>query len=163
MMRRLNRRGSAAIEFGLWIVILFGLLSAVVDWGRFMATRVAVARSAMDGARIGTAVFEPDDGSVPNPGDLILPEAMQRAQDVLVGMGYPCNLGSGCLIEGFYCRRDVTGACDASDGFGNVQFPPVDAIRIDVTYDVEPWFGFAFAPREISEEFVMAVESQRDN
>lgn len=152
----LRRRGSAAIEFALWLPVLFILLSAVIDWGAYWATRVTIARATMDGARMGAARFEPDQiaGSAVTPGSLVVPEAEARAESLLTSMGKPCP---GCATAQ-YCPAGVaTGVCNHP----TLGPPPFDALHIRVDYTFTPFFGWASTPTLISEEFLMAVERQR--
>ena len=153
-MKQPNRkRGAAAIEFSIWLIVLLTLISGVVDWGSFMTTRVIVARAAMDGARVASTIFEPATVSA---GSLVVPKAETRAKDVLVGMGLTCDPAT-CIVQSQYCPRNVAGPCDCGAGCT----PPVDSLRVEITYSFKPWFGWAQAPTQITEEFVMAVENQR--
>ncbi len=158
MIRRI-RRGSAAIEFALWLPVLFFLLSAVVDWGAYWATRVTIARATMDGTRRGSATFEPDtmpDGSTVTPGSLVVPAAEARAATALQAMfGSPCG---SCVITGQYCPANTnTAACRGDETNG----PPFDAVVLRIDYPFAPYFGFSSTPTMITEEFLMAVERQR--
>lgn len=148
-----TRRGSAAVEFFIWLPILMFLLSAVVDWGYYMSTKVGVARAAMDGARIAAATFEP---STSTAGSLILPRAKARTLEVLTQTGIVCA-GATCTIDAQYCTSGANGPCDDADG----NAPPVDALLVSVRYDFTPFFGFAVTPAVIYDEFVMATENQR--
>lgn len=150
------RRGSAAVEFFLWVPILVFLVAAVIDWGFYMNTRTYVARAAMDGARVGTSTYEP---STSPAGSVVVPKAKARTLQVLQDLGLPC-VPATCTIDVKYCPSGVSGVCDCDDGTGACH-PPVDAIRVLVTYDFEPYFGTAFTPDVIVDDFVMAVENQR--
>lgn len=152
-----SRRGSAAIEFALWIPILVFLIAAVIDWAHYMTIRTSVARAAMDGARIGTSTYEP---ATATPGDIVVPKAKARTIVVLGELGLPCVSAPDCVVEVSYCASGVTGDCDCDDGTGTC-FPPVDAIRVRVDYAFTPFFGSAGTPGRVTDEFVMAVENQR--
>lgn len=145
-MRTTSRRGSAAIEFSLWLPILLLLVSAIVDWGLYMNQRVSVARATMDGARAGAAVFEPSNVT---PGSLVVPAAQNRANNVMVGMGLTC--GAGCNIVTTYCPQGTGGVC---------QTPPFNGVTVEITYGYNPIFGFLAVPGVIRERFIMAVENQ---
>lgn len=142
-----SRRGSAAIEFSLWLPVLLLFVSAVVDWGMYMTTRVSVARATMDGTRGGAAVFEP---STVTPGSMVVPAAQNRASNVLSGMGMTC--GAGCNITTTYCPKNAGGVC---------QSPPFNGVTVNIQYAYTPFFGFLAVPTVINERFIMAVESQR--
>ena len=142
------RRGSAAMEFSLWLFPLFILISGVVDWGYYMTQRVNVARATMDGCRIGAAVFEPNGMTA---GSLSTVRARNRTINVLNGLGMPC--GGSCTVNAQYCRDGTGGACEN---------PPFDALLVTVTYDFTPFFGFASTPTQITESFMMASENQRE-
>ncbi len=152
-----RRRGSAAIEFALWLPVLFFLLSAVVDWGAYWATRVIVARATMDGARMGAARFEPDQiaGSAIAAGSLVVPEAETRAESLLTAAGKPC---AGCATAQYCPANSVASAVCDHPSLGP---PPFDALWLKVDYTFTPYFGWASTPTLISEEFMMAVERQR--
>ena len=142
-----GRRGVAAMEFALWLPVLFMLISAVVDWGYYMHLKVNVARATMDGCRVGAAVFEPNAIA---PGSISIPRARNRVIDVLNGMGLGC--GGGCSVSAQYCPKSTGGAC------GN---PPFDGLLVTTNYDFTPFFGFVATPPLIEEDFMMASENQR--
>ncbi len=150
----MSRRGAAATEFALWVPVLFGLASIVLDWGSYMTTRVNVGRAAMDGVRVGAAVFEPANATA---GTISGPRGAERAKEVIEGMGLTC-VAPNCTIIWNYCPAGAPGPCDCPDGSCA---PPVDSLRVEVNYAFTPWFGWSFTPTTISEEFVMAMESQR--
>ena len=143
-----RRRGTTAIEFALWLPVLFILISAVVDWGYYMSQRVSIARATMDGCRIGAAVFEPNTAT---PGSVSKGKAEQRTREVLAGLGLPC--GGSCAVIAQYCADGAGGACGS---------PPFDGLIVQTHYEIEPFFGLASAPTDIDEDFMMAVENQRD-
>jgi hypothetical protein len=145
---RSRRRAAAALEFALMLPMLLIFLSAVIDWGWYMTQRVAVARATMDGCRVGATVYEPDSVVA---GSLIKPRAVNRAKDVLLGMGMPCNAGN-CLITATYCANGAGGVCNS---------PPFDGLVLQIAYDFTPFFGFAPVPTDITDFFLMAVEHQR--
>ena len=78
--RPAHRAGSAAVEFALWLPVMLMFVASVVDYGFYMTRRVTVARAAMEGARMGAAVFEADNVA---PGSMIVPIAESRAGEVL--------------------------------------------------------------------------------
>lgn len=149
-----DRRGSAAIEFLLWVPILVFFVAAVIDWGFYMNTRTYVARAAMDGARVGTSTFE---SSLVTPGSVVVPKADARTKQVLAELGLPCPGAPLCQVNVSYCPAGVSGDCDCLDGSGTC-YPPVPAIRVEVIYQFEAFFGTAFTPTVIQDDFVMAVE-----
>lgn len=140
-------RGAAAIEFALTMPVLFLLLSAVVDWGYYMSTRVTIARTAMDGARAGAASRnDPSTGP-----DEIVVNAQARAAAVLLGMGKTC--GGGCAITATHCavNQGTPAAC---------QTPPLQTIVVTVQYPYTPFFGWVATPVNLKESFMMVVEGQ---
>lgn len=142
------RRGSAAIEFGFWLPILMMFLSAVIDYGMYMNTRVSIARGAMEGCRVGSAYFEKDEVAA---GSIMGPTAVTRANQVLSDLGIPCP-DSKCLAVATYCPVGAGGACNA---------PPFDALLVTVTYNFTPPIGLLPVPTTITERFIMAAENQR--
>lgn len=60
-----ERRGAAAVEFGLTMPVLLLLLAGIVDGGFLMSRHHVLARTARDAARIGATTVEdyPADGS----------------------------------------------------------------------------------------------------
>jgi hypothetical protein len=149
---RRSRRGASAIEFAIWLPILLMLISAVVDWGLYMTTRVTIARAVMEGTRRGASVFEPS--SVP-PGTVIVPKAEARTALVLDDMGVNCA-PPGCTIDAQFCQAGDGGACADRDG----RAIPFRGVVVRVTTGFEPFFGFVPIPDQISESFLMAVENQ---
>lgn len=139
-----RRRGAAAIEFALWLPVLMLFISAVVDWGVYMTTRVTVARAVMEGTRSGAAIFEPPN--VP-PGSRILPRTIARTTQVFTDMGVPC--GSPDCFQVTVCAVGQGGPC---------KNPPVPAIVIEASLPYNPFFGFIPTPSNITERFEMAVE-----
>lgn len=145
---RRSLRGAAAIEFALWLPILLMFISAVVDWGVYMTTRVTVARAVMEGTRFGAAVFEPT--TVP-PGSQIVPRAVNRTERLLQDMGINCAAPS-CNIVATYCDTGDGGPCNG---------PPFDGLVVSVSLPYRAFFDFVPTPVQITETFLMAVENQR--
>jgi hypothetical protein len=143
-----SRRGASAIEFAMWLPILLMFISAVVDWGVYMTTRVTVARAVMEGTRFGATVFEPT--SVPE-GSQIVPRARARTVKLLQDMGVACA-PPGCNIDVTYCNTGQGGPC---------QNPPFDGLVVEVTVPFIPFFDFVPTPDRIDEKFLMSVENQR--
>ncbi len=149
LLRKVRRtRGAAAIEFALTMPVIILLLSAVVDWGSYMTTRVTVARAAMDGARQGAATRE---SNLVADGTVIAPAARQRAVDVLAGMNKPCTAGI-CTVTGTFC---AVGQASANCGS-----PPLQTVLVTVQYAYTPFFGFITTPAQLRESFMMVVEAQ---
>jgi hypothetical protein len=134
---RSTRRGAAAIEFALWLPILLMFLSAVVDWGSYMTTRVTVARAVMEGTRTGASVF--------------VPQTIARTNRIFTDMGINCT-NPGCFRVRY---------CSIGDGAAPCRNPPLDAIVVEARLDFTPFFGFVPTPPRIVERFEMAVESQQ--
>lgn len=147
--REFARRGSAAIEFAIWLPVVLMFVATVVDYGFYMTRRVAVARATMEGARYGAAVFEPD--SVPEGTD-VEPAARDRASEMLTDMGIACPVVPSCAINTTYCQSDASAACNN---------PPFDAIQVEIDYTYTPIFGLVPVPTHIQEKQIMAVEHQR--
>jgi hypothetical protein len=148
MSRPSPKRGASAIEFAIWLPILLMFISAVVDWGMYMTTRVTVARAVMEGTRFGAAVFEPT--TVP-AGSQIVPRARARTTNLIQNMGVSCA-PPGCNIQVTYCNAGDGGPCSA---------PPFDGLVVEVTVPYVPFFDFVPTPDQINEKFLMAVENQR--
>lgn len=141
-----RERGSAAIEFSMWLPILFLLISGVVDWSFFMSTRVHVARATMDGCRAGAAVFEPRTVTA---GSEAVPRAEQRMADILSGVGLPTG---GATINAQFCDRGQGGNCGGA---------PIQALYCRIDYPFNAFFGLAGTPNSMEADFLMAMESQR--
>jgi hypothetical protein len=147
MFVRTKRRGAAAIEFAIWLTVLLMFVSAVVDWGIYMTTRVTVARAVMEGTRTGASIFEaPNSGP---RGSRIVPRTIRRTEQIFTDMGIPCS-SPGCFRVEY---------CDTGEG-GPCRNPPLNAIVIEARLDYTPFFGFVPTPDRIVERFEMAVESQ---
>lgn len=144
---RATRRGAAAVEFALWLPILLIFVSAVIDWGSYMTTRVTVARAVMEGTRTGASVFEPPN--IGARGSRIVPRTIQRTEQIFTDMGITCA-SPGCFrVE--YCDTGEGGVC---------RNPPLNAIVVEARMPFVPFFGFVPVPDSIVERFEMAVESQ---
>jgi hypothetical protein len=146
-VRPTRRRGSAAIEFALWLPVMLMFVAAIVDYGFYMTTRVSVARGAMEGVRVGATVFEPN--SVVPPGSVVGVKARQRSIRVLNDLGIACP-GTNCSVTASYCPA-ASAPC----------FAPFDAIEVQVNYTFEPLFGLVPVPTTMIEKQLMAVENQR--
>ncbi len=141
-----TRRGTAAVEFALWLPILFLLISGVVDWSSFMSTRVHIERAVTDGCRTGASVIEP----VTSPeGSVAIPRAESRMTDVLTGVGL--TPGGATMTAQF---------CNPGDG-GNCGSPPIEALYCSIQFPFVPFFGLAGAPGIIDADYIMAMEVQR--
>lgn len=83
---RRNRRGTAALEFGMWFMPLMLILSGIIDLGWYMSLRENVMRAARDAARAGAAQFaDPDTAE-----DDVEDAAEAAGQNVLDDIGYTC-------------------------------------------------------------------------
>lgn len=145
---RLSRRGVSAIEFSLWLPVLIMFVSAIVDWGYYMAQRASVSRGVMEGCRAGATVFEPS--SVNPPGSDIKTKAQNRTSLILGELGIPCPAVNCQLSVDF---------CENGDAICNN--PPFDALQVRVELQFEPFFGWVPTAPQIDERFVMATEHQR--
>ncbi|MEM6930455.1 MAG: hypothetical protein AAF602_26195, partial [Myxococcota bacterium] len=109
------------------------------------------------GARVGAATFEPSSDPA---GSVAGPAAETRVSAVLTSLGLVC--GGGCVVKATYCAAGQAGVCTATDPVTGGQVdPPVDSLLVRTTYSFNPWFGFAFTPKSVASEFVMAMENQR--
>jgi hypothetical protein len=142
-----SRRGSAAIEFAIWLPVLLMFVSTIIDYGFYMTQRVAVARATMEGARGGAAIFEPDTIA---PGTNIIPAAKSRSGLILSQTGIACPSAS-CVINVSYCPS----------GSATCGFPPFDAVQVEIVYQFRPLIGLIPTPTQMDEKLVMAVENQR--
>lgn len=151
LTRRL-RRGSAAIEFALWLPVLLAFLAAVVDWGYYMTQRVAVARAVMEGARGAASVFE--GPTVIPEGARIKQRAEERTSTVLTAYGVSCALTS-CLTAEYHQNGDAPPS-------GGATAWPFDGIIVRVSFAFVPLVGLIPTPGTITDQFLMATEQQRD-
>ena len=133
-----GRRGSASIEFALTLPIVILLISAVVDYGWYIAQQTQVLQAVGDGARHGITVAS---DAVPAPEDA----AVAHTQTVLTGLGIPCNVDDDCEFE---ARIDTVG--------------DLRAMRVSVTLNYTPIAGLVPNPEKITAETVMAMEDQVD-
>lgn len=84
--KRRSRRGTAALEFGMWFMPLMLILSGIIDLGWYMSLRENVMRAARDAARAGSAQF-----ADPNTANDDVADAAEAAgQNVLDDIGYNC-------------------------------------------------------------------------
>lgn len=149
-----GRRGVAAIEFALWLPVLLLFVSAVIDWGSYMTTRVTVARAVMEGTRSGAAVFEPP--TVVPPGSRIVNRTIARTERVFTDMGLTCSNPSCFQVQ--YCT--IGAAADFGDDPALCTNPPIVTLVVEATLPFTPFFGLIPTPTDITETFEMAVESQ---
>lgn len=80
-MNRRHRRGTAALEFGMWFMPLMLILSGIIDLGWYMSLRENVMRAARDSARAAAASF---------PAERVQ-AAKNAGKNVLDDIGYDCG------------------------------------------------------------------------
>lgn len=131
---RLPRRGASAVEFALTLPIVMLIISAVLDYGWFLAQDANVLHAVREGARVGVAV-PLDDG--PDTA------AINHTTQILEVMGIGC--GSGC---------EVTAT------IGTTATLDVMTVRAVIPYD--PLLGIVPVPVELRSELTMALEEQSD-
>lgn len=137
MQPRRQRRGANAVEFGLWIPVLFVLFAGLVDLSWLMSRYQNVVRAARDGARVGVAIIEDDDDV---PGSVMGPVAEDHAKAILDGVGMTCD--TGCTVE----------AKLINDGS--------DMLEVRVVYPFEPLIGFLPLKTDMKSQFTMMVQQQ---
>ena len=120
--RSQGRRGSAAIEFGFWIVFVMAMLSGIVDFSWYMSRSEIVMRAARDGARHGAAAQRVTNSAI---------DANSRANATLTSLGMVgCNVNTDRDLDGFnldYLTTTVD--CNYTPLFGMVP-----AIPSQITY-----------------------------
>jgi Flp pilus assembly protein TadG len=132
-----RRRGSALIEFALWLPIMMLMLAGLLDLSWYMATSQNVMQAARDGARTGAA--KADD-----PGTLGTNESVDAAIAATDWIKTTSPYG---------CADTV-----ASEG----SRMGMDTLEVTVTCNYVPLLGtFSnFMPTQISYRFLMFDEVQ---
>ena len=133
---RAARRGSASIEFALTLPIAILLISAVADYGWYLALQTQTLQAVGDGARHGATV---SSEATPSPEEA----ATAHTQTVLAGLGIPCDVEDDCQFEANI------------DDVGGLQ-----VLRVGVTFNYSPITGLVPNPEKITAETVMAMEDQ---
>lgn len=139
--RHRDRRGAAAIEFGLWMPVLTALLTGIIDVSWYLSRYHNVVRAARDGARFAVSIVE-DNNTL--KGSEIESEAVEHSVFLLNGVGMPC--ADGCLVAGDY---------DPSPG-GNA------FIEVSVTYPYQPLIGLVPLPTTMTSTFTMLCQDQEE-
>ena len=139
MIRRRERRGANAVEFGLWLPVLAILFSGIVDVSWMMSRYHNVSRAARDGARVGVAIIE--DETV-TPGTVITATAKSHAEAILNGVGMTCD-----------------GRCTVTATLTTLSSN--DVLEVDVTYDYQPLIGLLpLGTTAMRSRFTMMVQQQ---
>jgi Flp pilus assembly protein TadG len=127
--RRSNRgRGQALTEFALVIPVFLLVLSAILDFGFMLYSRMTVINAAREGAR--AAVIYPDPTQIPTV-------AAQRAQSAAQQAGLTIstsNVSAGCVAT-------KSASCDFATKTGS---QPGDSVRVRVTYQYKSFFPLLF-------------------
>jgi Flp pilus assembly protein TadG len=132
-MRR--RRGASAVEFALTLPVLMTLVSAIIDYGWYLAQSITVLNCAREGLR-SAAMVSYDDG----PDE----EAETNTRTLLQAYGIDCATVS--------CDIDAT--LDEVAGYDSV------TLVVDVGYGAP--VGLIPIPEMVHAELTMAVEDQQD-
>ena len=134
-----SRRGNAAVEFALTLVVLLAVLLGIVELSLLMSRTYKVSRAARDACRIGSGVIE----GVNPTGDQIEQAAEEHAAFVLDAAGIDC--GGACSITG--------------DWYENPDGWMVLRVRVDVPY--EAFTGLLpMLPPYTRGEFTMLTQQQ---
>jgi len=137
-LARRERRGAAAIEFGLWLLPIAILISGIVDLGWYMSRYHLVQRATIDGVRYGVRFSSEEDPNTDVQGSKQEPAAEFRTDQLLQGFGL-----SGTI--------DATFQANA----------PYDQLSVDTTVPFTPLVGIIPMPAEITASFLMMSETQR--
>jgi Flp pilus assembly protein TadG len=135
-MSRCRRQGAAALEFALILPIILVILSAVADYGWFLAMQTHVVQAVRDGARVGVTI-DRDSGDDP------VVTAADHTSEVLNNLGLPCAAADGCEISALL---ETAGT--------------LDTLRVTVRMDYEPPAGIVPTPAVLQAVFSMAMEDQ---
>jgi Flp pilus assembly protein TadG len=131
-----GRRGAAALEFALILPVILVILSAVADYGWFLAMQTHVVQAARDGVRVGVTV-DRDSGDDPAA------TAADHVGEVLTNLGLPCAAADGC---------EITAALETAG--------TLDTLRVTVRMDYQPPAGIVPTPEVLQAVFSMAMEDQ---
>ena len=131
-----SRNGAAALEFALILPILLVLISAIADYGWYLTQQTQVLQAVGDGARMGITV---SPAASPGPEDI----ALEHTQNVLSGLGIPCNDDDDCEFE-----TSINSA------------GTLDVLTVKVTLNYQPIAGLVPYPEKIKAETSMAIEDQ---
>lgn len=89
--RRDARRGAAAVEFALTLPIIVLLLLGTIEYGNYFSQLAMVNAVARDACRFGGNQDGPAEAGT---------NAQAAARQLLVDLGFPCQLGSGqCSVQ----------------------------------------------------------------
>ena len=139
-LRTRRERGTAALEFGLWMPVILTLLAGIVDGSLFMSVRHDAILAAVAGARTGALTLEdyPADGS----------EITEASIDQAVGY----------LEQAGYSPSQYTVGADWDD------FEDLMWITVIVSVDSPTFFpGFSPFDTNVSREFHMVTIEQDDD
>jgi len=135
--QRTERRGAAAIEFGLWLLPIAILVSGLVDLGWYMSRYHMVQRATMDGARFGVRFGADEEKGVDTQGSKQTVAANLRAQQ---------------MLDDF----NITGTPTATFHPN----APYDMLRVSTSAPFQPLVGIVPMPAVIQARFEMMAEIQ---
>ena len=92
-------RGAAAVEFALVLPILLLFVMGTIEWGWFFFTHQRVVNAAREGARAGTLVPPPPNGTTAQ----MQSEATTAANNYLTAVGLTAT---GVVASGDYVMTD---------------------------------------------------------
>ena len=134
--RHRSRRGASALELALTFPIILSVISVVADFGWYLALQTHVLQAVGEGARMGVTI-DVDDSPTPTE------YALEHTQNVLTGLGVPCEDEDHCDIE---ATLETLGS--------------LEVLRVQAAVTYEPVIGLVPCPDVIRAETTMAIEDQ---
>lgn len=141
-MKRLHRRGAAALEFALCFPAFLVVVGASVDLGRLLSSHHTVQRLARDAARVGGAVTTTDDHHA--AGETEIEAGALAYAEAALNEAYPTCEDA--------CHANVNYFLDAN---GNAY------LTVDVSTPFQPVFGLlTWMPTTLTDTFTVMTELQ---
>ena len=137
-IRRRLRRGSAATEFAVWLLLMMTMISGLVDFSWFMSRYHNVVRIARDAARTGSATYEHPSLDA---GSKVVPAAEDHALAAFTMMNMECYEPE-CTVNVTY-RED-----------------PYNQLEVEIRYKYEPLIGLYKFDGNLYSKFIMLHEFQ---
>lgn len=139
-----RRRGAAATELALWLPILVGILSCIVDFSTYMSDQQLTYRAARDACKMAASVVYQPDATNEEIEKLVEPAVSLVVESVLRQVERPCN---GCY------------------SFNVVDLRPTPettlrVIEVIVKVPTEPAFGLAPVPTAAYGRVVLPLDRQ---
>ena len=152
--------GSAALEMALWVGVIVVPLLSVTDIGLYGYRKMQVQVAAQQGAEAVRRACGFAAAPVTDTTQCAASTLANAISSGLAGtsLGTDVTLASGYPIEGYYCVNNTTGVLTAVGTLGTTgspptgtatctgvntgsTAPPVDYIRVKVTYTYSPMFS----------------------